>query len=40
MASGRPLAPVAAALAQRVREQTQGERLQSELHFEALRRTL
>jgi ribulose-5-phosphate 4-epimerase/fuculose-1-phosphate aldolase len=40
MSSGRPLAPVDAALAQRVREQTQGERLQSDLHFEALRRTL
>jgi len=39
-ASGRPLAPVDAALAIRVRDQTLGERLQSELFFEALRRTL
>lgn len=39
-ASGRPLRPVAAELAQRVCEQTLGERLQSELFFEALRRTL
>jgi ribulose-5-phosphate 4-epimerase/fuculose-1-phosphate aldolase len=39
-ASGRPLVPVDAALARRVREQTLGERLQSELFFEALRRTL
>ena len=38
--SGLPLAPVAAALAQRVCEQTLGERLQSELFFEALRQTL
>jgi ribulose-5-phosphate 4-epimerase/fuculose-1-phosphate aldolase len=38
--TGRPLAPVSAALAQRVCEQTLGERLQSELFFEALRRTL
>lgn len=38
--TGRPLMPVAAALAQRVCEQTRGERLQSELFFEALRRTL
>jgi ribulose-5-phosphate 4-epimerase/fuculose-1-phosphate aldolase len=38
--SGLPLVPVAAALAQRVCEQTLGERLQSELFFEALRRTL
>lgn len=38
--SGRPLAPVDAALARRVGEQTRGERLQSELFFEALRRTL
>ena len=38
--TGRPLAPVDAALARRVGEQTRGERLQSELFFEALRRTL
>ena len=37
---GRPLVPVAAAIAERVRDQTLGERLQSELFFEALRRTL
>ena len=39
-ATGRPLAPVPAALAARVAAQTLGERLQSELFFEALRRTL
>ena len=38
--TGRPLVPVAAGLAQRVCEQTLGERMQSELFFEALRRTL
>jgi ribulose-5-phosphate 4-epimerase/fuculose-1-phosphate aldolase len=38
--SGRPLVPVAPALAARVGEQTLGERLQSELFFEALRRRL
>jgi len=38
--TGRPLAPVDPALAQRVREQTLGERAQSELFFEALRRTV
>ncbi len=38
--TGRPLAPVDDALARRVGEQTRGERLQSELFFEALRRTL
>jgi ribulose-5-phosphate 4-epimerase/fuculose-1-phosphate aldolase len=38
--TGRALAPVASAIAQRVRDQTLGERLQSELFFEALRRTL
>jgi ribulose-5-phosphate 4-epimerase/fuculose-1-phosphate aldolase len=38
--TGRPLLPVDAALAQRVCEQTLGERLQSELFFEALRRTV
>ncbi len=40
MSSGRPLAPVDPALARRVREQTLGERQQSELFFEALRRTV
>ena len=39
-ATGRPLAPVDAALAARVCAQTLGERLQSELFFEALRRTV
>ena len=38
--TGRPLAPVAADLAARVCAQTLGERLQSELFFEALRRKL
>ncbi len=38
--TGRPLLPVAAAIAQRVCEQTLGERMQSDLFFEALRRTL
>lgn len=38
--TGRPLAPVAPALAQHVAEQTRGERLQSDLFFEALRRRL
>lgn len=37
-ASGLPLAPADAALAERVCTQTLGERLQSELFFEALRR--
>ncbi|MEO7640646.1 MAG: class II aldolase/adducin family protein, partial [Ramlibacter sp.] len=36
--TGRPLRPVNPALAQRVCEQTLGERVQSELFFEALRR--
>jgi ribulose-5-phosphate 4-epimerase/fuculose-1-phosphate aldolase len=40
MSTGRPLAPAPAALAERVCAQTLGERLQSELFFEALRRTL
>lgn len=40
MATGRPLAPVAPALAAQVAAQVRGERLQSELFFEALRRTL
>jgi ribulose-5-phosphate 4-epimerase/fuculose-1-phosphate aldolase len=38
--TGRPLVPVDAALAARVAQQTNGERLQSELFFESLRRTL
>ena len=38
--TGRPLQPVAPALARQVGEQTRGERLQSELFFEALRRLL
>ena len=38
--SGRPLVPCDAALAERVSAQTAGERIQSELFFEALRRTL
>ena len=38
--TGRPLVPVAAELAARVAAQCCGERLQSELFFEALRRTL
>ena len=38
--TGRPLLPVDAAIAERVRDQTLGDRLQSELFFEALRRTL
>jgi len=38
--TGRPLAPVDEAIVRRVFEQTAGERLQSELFFEALRRTL
>ncbi|QGZ63587.1 aldolase [Paraburkholderia acidisoli] len=40
LSTGRPLRPVNAELAQRVAEQVQGERLQSTLFFEALRRTL
>lgn len=40
LSSGRPLRPVNAELAQRVADQVQGERLQSELFFKALRRTL
>ena len=39
-ASGLPLAPVDAALAAHVAAQTQGERLQSTLLFELLRRRL
>jgi len=38
--TGRPLVPVAPELAARVGAQTLGERLQSELFFEALRRSL
>ena len=38
--TGRPLMPVGEEIAERVREQVQSERLQSELFFEALRRTL
>ncbi|QGZ59829.1 aldolase [Paraburkholderia acidiphila] len=38
--TGRALRPVAADIAQRVADQIQGERLQSELFFAALRRTL
>jgi ribulose-5-phosphate 4-epimerase/fuculose-1-phosphate aldolase len=38
--TGRPLQTVAPDLAQRVATQAQGERLQGELFFEALRRTL
>ncbi|MBL8359093.1 MAG: aldolase [Rubrivivax sp.] len=38
--TGRPLAPVPQVMAERVAQQVQGERLQSELFFEALRRTL
>jgi ribulose-5-phosphate 4-epimerase/fuculose-1-phosphate aldolase len=38
--TGRPLAPVPAEMAARVAAQCCGERLQSELFFEALRRTL
>ena len=38
--TGRPLVPVDAALAAQVGRQMQGERLQSELFFEALRRTV
>ena len=40
LSTGRPLVPVAPDLAARVAAETQGERVQSELHFEALRRTL
>ena len=38
--TGRPLAPVNAALSMRVAAQIQGEREQSDLFFEALRRML
>ena len=38
--TGRPLAPVPAALAAKVGAQTLGERMQSDLFFEALRRRL
>ena len=40
LSTGRPLAPAEPALAARVCAQSLGERLQSELFFEALRRTL
>jgi ribulose-5-phosphate 4-epimerase/fuculose-1-phosphate aldolase len=40
LCTGRPLAPVDDALAARVGAQTLGERLQSDLFFEALRRTV
>ena len=40
MSTGRPLAPVDAQLSARVARQIQGEREQSELFFEALRRLL
>jgi ribulose-5-phosphate 4-epimerase/fuculose-1-phosphate aldolase len=40
LSTGLPLAPVDASIAESVRQQTLGERLQSELFFEALRRTL
>lgn len=38
--TGRPLAPANASIAAHVRDQTLGERLQSELFFEALRRSV
>jgi ribulose-5-phosphate 4-epimerase/fuculose-1-phosphate aldolase len=38
--TGRPLVPVDAGIARRVAEQSLGERLQSELFFEALRRSV
>lgn len=38
--TGRPLVPVSKAVAERVAREIEGERLQSELHFEALRRTI
>lgn len=38
--TGRPLAPVDSSIAQRVFEQTVAERSQSELYFDALRRTV
>lgn len=38
--TGRPMAPVDPAIAAHVRDQTLGERLQSELFFEALRRSV
>ena len=38
--TGRPLVPVSAELTQRVAHEIQGERLQSELFFASLRRTL
>jgi len=38
--TGRPLVPVVRVIAECVAQQTLGERLQSELFFEALRRTV
>jgi hypothetical protein len=38
--TGRKLEPVDSAIAERVARQANGERLQSELFFESLRRTL
>jgi ribulose-5-phosphate 4-epimerase/fuculose-1-phosphate aldolase len=38
--TGRPMAPVDESIAERVRDQTLSERLQSELFFNALRRTV
>jgi hypothetical protein len=38
--TGRPLIPVAASIAERVPDPTLGDRRQSELFFEGLRRTL
>jgi hypothetical protein len=40
LSTGRTLVPVSAAVARQVAQQTRGERLQSTLFFEALRRTL
>jgi ribulose-5-phosphate 4-epimerase/fuculose-1-phosphate aldolase len=40
LSTGRPLQPVAAELAARVAAQTRGERVQSDLFFESLRRTV
>jgi hypothetical protein len=40
LSTGKKLVPVNAALAKRVGQQIDGERLQGELFFEALRRVL
>ena len=40
MSTGQPLLPVGAEVAALVAQQSMAERLQSELFFEALRRTL